>query len=291
MSDRAVIVGISTHNRAGLLPRVIDSVLAQSHRPLRVHVTDDGSDDGTDGLRRDYPDVTWERRDPPQGYVRARNHMMLGAGEDYYVSLDDDAWFLRGDEIGIAVDHLDRHPDIAAMAFDILSPDRPDLVERAPEPRPAAMFIGCGHVLRLSAVRELGGYSESPGTYGAEEKELCLRLIDAGYGIVALDGVHVWHDKTMQARDLARQHRSGVCNDLTVALRRVPLAPLVPVLAFKLVSHVAFAMRHGLVGPCLAGIADFASAAPQSWRGRQPVRAATLARYRKLSKTEHAGRP
>jgi glycosyltransferase involved in cell wall biosynthesis len=282
-AQSTAVVGIATHNRAGLLRKAIASALAQSHASLRVSVIDDASSDETPDLRESFGMVSWERWEMVRGHIQVRNHIMLTADEDYYVSLDDDAWFLRGDEIEMAVHYLDRHPKVAAIAFDILSPDRPDAVVRA-EPRPVAMFIGCGHVLRLSIVKELGGYSASHGIYGAEEKELCLRLIDAGYDILKFDGLHVWHDKTAQARDLQHQHRSGVCNDLTIVLRRVPLAILIPVLVWKLVSHMTFAFRHRLVWPCLLGIADFVKAAGSSWRGRCPVRIVSLARFRKLSK-------
>ena len=146
------------------------------------------------------------------------------------------------------------------------------------------MFIGCGHVLRLSAVRALGGYTEFPGTYGAEEKDFCLRLIDSGYQIVKFDGVHVWHDKSSLARDEARQHCSGVCNDLALALRRVPLALVFPILALKASSHVAFSLRMGLLRPCLQGFCDFACAAAAVWRSRRPVRVSSLARFYALSR-------
>jgi glycosyltransferase involved in cell wall biosynthesis len=282
-AESTVVVGIATHNRAGLLRKAIASALAQSHAKLRVSVIDDASIDETPKLRADFGMVSWERWEMALGHVSVRNHIMLTADEDYYVSLDDDAWFLRGDEIEMAIQYLDGHPKAAAIAFDILSPDRPNPVRRA-EPRPAAMFIGCGHVLRLSIVKELGGYSLSHGIYGAEEKEFCLQLIDAGYDIMKFDGLHVWHDKTAQARDVSRQHRSGVCNDLTIVLRRVPLAMLVPVLVWKLVNHIIFAFRHRLLRPCLLGIADFVEAAGTSWRDRCPVRIATLARFHKLSK-------
>ena len=83
----------------------------------------------------------------------ARNKMMLTATEDYYVSLDDDSWFIRGDEIAIAVDYLERHPEAAAVAFDILAPDSPQPVPRGVR-HSVGMFIGCGHVLRLSTVKD-----------------------------------------------------------------------------------------------------------------------------------------
>jgi len=280
----SVVVGIATRNRAKWLRKAINSALGQSQRPLRVAVIDDGSSDETPSLRHEFDSVSWERREVGQGYVRARNWMMLQANEKYYASLDDDAWFVRGDEIAVAVDFLERHPKAAAVAFDIVSPDRRIEAARGALAS-VAMFLGCGHVLRLSAVRELGGYTEFPGAYGVEEKDLCLRLIDNGYEIVKLDGVHVWHDKALSARDLHGQHRSGVCNDLTLALRRVPLGLVVPVVVSKAAKHLVFAIRNGLLRACLQGMHDFGLFAPYVWRARRPVRFSSLTQFHSLSRT------
>jgi GT2 family glycosyltransferase len=284
LTDARVVVGIATHNRCDDLRKAIVSALDQSHAPLRVNVIDDASTDETPKLRDEFKNVSWERWEKAQGYVLARNEMMLTAAEEFYVSLDDDSWFIRGDEIAIAVDYLQRHPEAAAVAFDILSPDRPQ-----PAPRGArhsvGMFIGCGHVLRLSTVKALGGYAQFPGTYGGEEKDLCLRLIDAGYQIVKFDGVHVWHDKSTLARDLPKQHCSGVCNDLALTLRRVPLLLLFPILVWKVSNHIVFGLRNGLLLPCLRGIRDFAFTAVNLWRTRRPVRWVGLAQYRTLTRS------
>ena len=283
-AQASVVVGIATHNRADMLRKAIRSAYAQSHRPLRVSVTDDASTDQTLSVKDGFPGISWSHCDSVEGYLRLRNRMMLSASERYYVSLDDDAWFLEGDEISVAVSLLERRPEVAAVAFDIISPDRPRRVERGSKAS-VSLFIGCGHVLRLSVVKELGGYCEFPGSYGAEEKDLCLRLIDAGYEIVKLDGVHVWHDKTSTARDLERQHSSGVCNDLTLTMRRVPLGLLLPTMSYKLVSHMVFALRHGFMRPCVQGMHDFALAAASAWRGRHPVRMSTFVRYHSLTRS------
>src|SRR5262245_13472119 len=143
VNSPSVLVGIATRNRAPELAKAIESAFAQSHRPLRVVVIDDASTDDTPLLRERFPAVSWERRKQPEGYVRARNRMMLNSSETYYASLDDDSWFLEGDELAEAIAFLEGHPDVAALAFDILSPDRPARRPRA-APSPAALFIGCG---------------------------------------------------------------------------------------------------------------------------------------------------
>jgi GT2 family glycosyltransferase len=281
--EASVLVGVVTHNRASVLPVALKSALAQTHRPLRISVVDDASTDDTPGLREDFPMVGWSRVEPGRGYLDARNRMMLTARESFYVSLDDDAWFLAGDEIALAVAYLERNPTTAAIAFQIVSPDRPDLSPRG-KPAAASLFIGCGHVLRLSVVKELGGYSRFPGTYGAEEKDLCLRLIDAGYGIVALPGVHVWHDKSELGRDVARQYRSGVCNDLALTVRRVPLPQLLALLPYKFILHLVSGVRRGMLRQCLQGMRDFVRAAWGLWRERAPVRFSSFRALRALDK-------
>jgi GT2 family glycosyltransferase len=280
---RSVLVGIITHNRAQELAKAIESAFAQSHRPLRVAVIDDASTDDTPLLLERFRALSWERREQPEGYVRARNHIMLNSDETYYASLDDDSWFLDGDELAVAIAFLERHPNVAALAFDILSPDQPGRKPRA-TPSPAALFVGCGHVLRLSVVKKLGGYVEFPGTYGGEEKDFCLRVIDAGYEIVKIEGLHVWHDKTMRARDLAKQCRSVVCNDFVIVWQRAPLVALVPMLAWKFARHLLFAVRLNLVGACLRGMGDFVATSRATVRSRSPIRLATFSRYRALSR-------
>jgi GT2 family glycosyltransferase len=277
-----VLVGISTFNRADILAKSIASALAQRFADLQVAVVDDASTDLTPKIAHEFPNVAWTRWDENRGYVAARNELMLQTDARYYVSLDDDAWFLKGDETAIAVEFLETNPDVAAVAFDILSPDRPTPVDRS-DPIPTAMFIGCGHVLRVELVRMLGGYAKFPGGYGGEEKDLCLRLLDNGYRVMKLPGVHVWHDKSPTARDLFRQHASGVCNDLTIALRRAPALVVPFAVLWKIFRHLVFALRTRRLRPCVSGFVAFWRALPATWSDRHAVRLKTLRLFSELS--------
>lgn len=280
-SGASVLVGITTRNRAEILPRAIRSALAQSYPYVQIAVADDGSEDETPDLRGAFPQTRWERWELNRGLMSARNHLMQTSGADFYLSLDDDAWFIAEDEIATAVEYLEKNPHVAAVAFDILSPDRSHAGKRA-TPYPVASFIGCGHILRMSAVRDAGFYASSPGAYGSEEKDLCLRLLDRDWEVHFLPGVHIWHDKTVLARDQPAQHRSGVCNDLVFALRRCPFPLIVVVFPVKLLNHVRFAYRHGLLRPCLAGIRLFLRNALRAWQQREPVRGRTYGRFLRL---------
>ncbi len=276
MTAPAALVGITTRNRASILPKALTSARAQTHSNLKIAVLDDGSTDTTPNIRDLYPEIYWQRHELPHGIIESRNELMSGAGADYYVSLDDDAWFLKGDEVELAIRRMEQYPEIAAIAFDILSPDRPDAVSRT-APRPAAMFIGCGHVLRLSAVRNAGFYASSPGTYGSEEKDLSLRLLDIGFTIEKMPGVHVWHDKAWSDRDWYPLHRSGVCNELAMTLRRCPAPDVALVLPLKLLSYLRYWIRKPqYLRAGISGLGSFLGHVPKILATRQPVRRQTF---------------
>jgi glycosyltransferase involved in cell wall biosynthesis len=271
-----VLIGITTRNRAGILPKALASALAQTHPAILVAVLDDGSTDETPSLRTSFPSVRWSRHEVPQGIIESRNELMRSTDADYYVSLDDDAWFIRNDELSLAVALLEAQPPVAAVAFDILSPDRSEAVDRGPS-RPVGMFIGCGHIARMAAVRSIGYYATSPGTYGSEEKDLALRLADMGLKIHLMPGVHVWHAKAWGDRDHFAVHRSGVCNELVMTLRRCPLPDLLLVLPLKLLSFMVFWLRQPrFLAAGLAGAGFALRHLPSSLCSRAPVRRSTF---------------
>jgi glycosyltransferase involved in cell wall biosynthesis len=279
-----VEVGIVTRNRASILPKAIDSARSQGGVNLFVRVVNDGSTDDTSDIARRYPDIGWTDWPTSRGYVATRNYLMQNADADYFVSLDDDAWFVKGDEISTALKFLEENLTTGAIAFDILSPDRNATVSRH-TPQPISMFIGCGHVVRLSAAREVGLYDIAPGSYGGEEKDFCLRLIDAGYKTMLLPGVHVWHDKTSVERDIPNQHRSGVCNDLVMTFRRTPAWLLPIALLSKVYRHLIFSMKHRLIKPCFEGFGMFLRSVPRIWSSRKAVKTSTLRTFMKLRQT------
>jgi GT2 family glycosyltransferase len=283
VGGQRILLGIATRNRSEILVKAIESALAQLVPYLSVAVIDDDSKDGTPELRMRYPEVDWNRRTPAEGYMSARNDFMARPGFDYFVGLDDDAWFLQDNTIAAALREFLRDPSLAAVAFDVASPDKPAL-RPITTAEPIGTFVGCGHMLRLSAVRVVGGYEPAPGTYGGEEKDLCLRLMDAGYRIVRLPGVMVWHEKTPVARDLAFQHKSGVSNDLAMALRRSPWFLLPAVLPYKIFRHIYSSYRTGFLFPCLSGMMMFVRLLRLTLVLRKPVRASTLIRYLRVSR-------
>src|ERR1051325_9526608 len=118
----SILIGIVTRNRAEILPKAISSALSQRGCSLRVVVINDASTDKTKDLALKFTEVQWIDWQIRQGHIIGRNYLMNMSGSDYFVSLDDDAWFIQGDEIALAVGYLEQNQKIAAVSFDILSP-------------------------------------------------------------------------------------------------------------------------------------------------------------------------
>src|SRR6185503_7202429 len=106
-----VLIGITTHNRADILAKSIQSALDQDYPNKEVAVFDDASTDDTPLLKERFPTVRWYRENSNQGYLYARNRMMSETDADIYFSLDDDAWFLAGNEVSVGVDIMRARPE------------------------------------------------------------------------------------------------------------------------------------------------------------------------------------
>lgn len=280
-----VLIGITSKNRASILPKAINSALEQDYVNKVVAVYDDASTDGTAQLESEFPDVKWIISGTAKGLMFARNLFLDISDADFFCSLDDDAWFLSKDTLSIAIDYMKKNPNTAAIAFDILSPDDVSKEKKhAIEAVETNQYIGCGHLLRIPVIKQIGRYLESPGFYGGEEKDLCIRLINAGYSITKLKGLYVWHDKTTIARNLIKQHQSGVCNDLVFTYRRTPTVLLLPSFFVKMYKHLNFSITNGLLLACLKGFADFFAALFKLKMKHQPVSISSFKRYLKFNK-------
>jgi glycosyltransferase involved in cell wall biosynthesis len=94
-----VSIVLPTHNRAHLLGRAVESVIAQTHRHWELIVVDDGSSDRTGDVLAAFRDdrIRCVRNPSPLGPARARNTGILAAGPGEYLGFldDDDEWLPR----------------------------------------------------------------------------------------------------------------------------------------------------------------------------------------------------
>jgi glycosyltransferase involved in cell wall biosynthesis len=193
---------IPTYNRMDLLPRAIDSALAQTGVAQEIIVIDDGSTDGTARrLAERYGERVRCVSQPNGGVSRARNRGMALARGDFIALLDSDDLWLPG-KLAAQLAFLASHPEYGMVLCDVQRVDgasRPTDTLRRRDAIPVDGHV-LAHVLLQPALvpasvlmrREvfdtIGGFDESLRT--AEDIDFHLRVA-ARYPIGVIDEVFV----------------------------------------------------------------------------------------------------
>jgi len=155
-----VSVLMPVYDRESYLPEAIESLLAQSYRPLEIVVVDDGSTDASAAIAQRYAEVHYAYQ-PHGGIAVARNHCLELARGAYLAFLDsDDLWeagmLARQMEILIATPDLDM---LFGHVVEFLSPELdPQMAAQLrphPEPMPSR---GPGAIIRAELFQRVGPF-------------------------------------------------------------------------------------------------------------------------------------
>jgi glycosyltransferase involved in cell wall biosynthesis len=93
MSETLISCIVPAHNGERYLCECLDSIVAQTYRPLEIIVVDDGSTDGTGDIARGYGNGVRHLRQPWQGLSIARNRGVEASRGEFIAFLDhDDLW-------------------------------------------------------------------------------------------------------------------------------------------------------------------------------------------------------
>jgi GT2 family glycosyltransferase len=280
-------IGITTRNRPDALRACLESLAVLAPMQPEVLVFDDGSEPpAQETVGEAGKHVRFLRG--PTGTSAGRNRLVQEASNEIVLLLDDDTRVLTAESIerGMRIMHDD--PAVGAVAFAQANDDGrpwPPSMQPSSAVAPAVItaFIGFAHLVRRSTFLALGGYREL-FEYMGEEKEYCLRLVDAGMKTVYLPDAYVVHRRDPGARDSRRYLRLVSRNDCLNSLYNDPLLRLVWTVPGRFMLY--FRMRRGWKihdpgGPWWL-VREIVTKLPAVWRDRRPVSRATLARWREL---------
>jgi glycosyltransferase involved in cell wall biosynthesis len=165
MQERLVSVLIGVYNGAPYIAEAIESVFAQTYRPLELIVVDDGSTDDSGDIVRSYGDALVYERQENAGNGAARNRAVALASGRRLAFLDADDRFVR-DKLERQTAVLDAHPDVDVVfgyVREFLSPELTE-EERASirPPAPPTPWTAPNLMLvRREAFSKVGPFAES----------------------------------------------------------------------------------------------------------------------------------
>lgn len=187
-----VSVVLPTYNRADVLKKSIDSVLAQTYPELELIVVDDGSTDGTEELVRGISDerIRYFSTKLNRGAAAARNYGIAHASpETEFLAFEDSDDLWHRDKLEKQLRELEQHPE-AGFCYHKISYDMgggytailPD--ERLPEEKKRGEIyaqllydnlVDCPSMLiRKSILSQAGTFDEL--LKALEDYDLALRL-------------------------------------------------------------------------------------------------------------------
>lgn len=186
--DPKVSVIITTYNRAGLLPRAINSVLAQTFTNFELIIVDDCSPDHTQEVIRNFhdPRIRSFRQDKNSGLTVSRNTGIRLAEGEYVAFLDDDDEWLES-KLLRQVQTLDASEPSVGLVYtwfdyihevdgtrtsggrSVISGDIWENMLGWEMPSPPSTYL-----VRMEAIRQVGGLNESITI--AEDRDFLLRI-------------------------------------------------------------------------------------------------------------------
>ena len=190
---------------------------------------------------------------------------------------------------------LGAHTRVGAVAFAMAERDgSPWHVASQPAPVDytccVPAYIGFAHIVRRHTFVGLAGYRESFHFYG-EEKDYCLRALDAGFSIVYMPSARVVHAPDPSGRDRSKYLRYVIRNDCLFALHNEPLPLALATVPVRLARYFRMARGFSDPGGFTWIVRDLVSQLPAIFTKRHPVSWATLRHWRRVGRTYPAFPP
>ncbi len=209
---------LSTFNRRSTLLNTLEKLKSlEGSADFRAEtvVVDNASSDGTaDAVADEFPSVRLVRQKRNRGAC-AKNAGLVEASGEYIIFLDDDS-YPDARSIRRMIEHFCDDPRLGAAVFDVVLPNGQRECSAFP-----AVCIGCGTGFRREVLLTVKGLPDD-FFMQAEEYDLSLRILDAGWDVRRFEDIQVHHLKTDSARHPARTTRLDTRNNLLVIARRFP---------------------------------------------------------------------
>jgi glycosyltransferase involved in cell wall biosynthesis len=202
---------VPVYNGEAFLREALDSIYAQTHRPLDVIVVDDGSTDGTRALVARYPRPVRYLWQANAGPATARARGLRAARGDFIAFLDsDDLW--HPDKLARQLALLEQRPELGACVTliqnfweDALQGER-EALRGHPRERPLVGYTSVTLLARRGLFESVGGF-DTRFRHG-DDTDWFLRVDEAGVAIGVVPELLVYRRVHPNSRSRQWQERS-----------------------------------------------------------------------------------
>jgi GT2 family glycosyltransferase len=291
-----ITVGIPTRDRPDALATALSALAVIADRIDAIIVVDDASEVPVDRITSGVPAALLDRLQIHRqarsiANIAARNLIMQTAKTEYVLLCDDDAYLVDSRTVDRGLTSMAGDPAVAAVGFAMAESSGalwPLPFQPSSDSRPCLVssYIGFAHLIRRSAFLEVGGYRVLWRRHG-EEKECCLRLIDAGYDIVYLPDPPVVHTSHPAGRNEQRYLRYIIRNDCLGALFNQPVLVALVSVPMHLARYIQMRRAGKVHDPwgLLWIVHQLFIHLPTIARERRPVKWSTVRRWRQLRRS------
>ncbi|AHJ28647.1 glycosyltransferase [Nodularia spumigena CS-584] len=274
---------IPTFNRPEALSQCLEKLLNCDPAPQEILVHVDAGDLTTEPTLKPVfgNQVRWLHSKTRQGPGGGRNRLIREAKFPLIASFDDDSWPLDPNYFQIASELFDAYPQAAVIsAQEFRRNAEPTSIDS--DIREISCFQNCACLIRRDAFLQTRGYLPLRYAYGMEEADVALQLLDAGWKILDVPSLAVYHDTQLEHHNTVAINSSHISNTALLAYLRYPISAW-PLGMMQVLNRVRYAASVGRWRGIPQGIWQIPYTIWQNRHHRQPVRPETLKLSRQIA--------
>jgi GT2 family glycosyltransferase len=274
---------VLSYNRREELRECLTSVLAQDYEALEVVVLDNGSSDGSvEMVRGEFPGVKLVTLSENVGACAGRNRALEQCEGEFVFQMDNDATIEPAEGLRRMVERFESEQDLGIVFTRIEDPES----GRPYRPGYGSSYVddefytwrfhGCAAMIRRAAIEKAGYYLPEEFFRAAEENDLAVRVLDAGYNILYMPQTVAFHKLSEKTRDQGEIIYLTVRNNLAVAWKFYPLGRAFLLTLWRVPHFLLTRLAAGDV-KALPRVFGVLAAIPGALGRRRPLRRETMA--------------